>query len=1396
MQRAARARHGLAVVATVATTLALCGLQQSAFASSSISANGATNSPAAAAKSAAAPRTLPANVREVCPAATRPDQMQCLSLQLTSVRSFKGVSRNQAPSGYGPADLHSAYNLPNTGGAGETVGIVDAYDDPNAEADLAVYRAQYGLPPCTTANGCFKKVDENGGTNYPAPPPSTDDWTGEESLDIDMVSAICPACHIILAEASQPTTQDLGTAVNTTVRLGAKFESNSYGGSEDPSDTTADRQYFDHPGVAVTASSGDGGYGVEYPAASPYVTSVGGTALTRDASVPRGWSETVWNNQYGAPGSGCSAYEPKPSWQKDTGCAKRTVADVSAVADPATGVAVYDSWGSNTGWGQYGGTSVASPIIASTYALAGAPGTGDTPASYAYSNAQHLNDVTQGSDGSCSPAYLCTAGPGYDGPTGLGTPNGLLAFTKPGPHGTVTGTVTNAKTRKPVAGATVTVGQGVTTTDSKGHYQLIVPVGSYTVSVSAFGYHGASKAGVKVSGGGTDTENFALTAEPSVTVTGALTDGSGRGWPMYAQLSVLGTPLAPTYSSPYSGYYSLTLPANASYQVQITPRLNGYAPVTQTLTLGGSNTTQNIALPVDNSVCDAAGYAFDYTGMPVQGFDTTSTPTNWTVSNAPNTVGGWEFDDPGNRGNRTGGSGGFAIVDSDHDGVGHSQDSTLTTPVTDLSGVSDPVIGFNTYYFAYSGQTANVDVSTDGGTTWTNVWAATTTSVAGYQSVDISKLAANQAKVQVRFHFTGTWAEYWELDNVWLGARNCQPTSVVGGLVAGRVVDANTGQGVNGAQVTDSDLPTDTTSTAATPGDNALRGGFYLMFSNTYNSHPFTATMGAYVTATESVNVAPNWVTEADFTLDAGRLVTSTPTITKSVVMGNRTTATFRISNTGTAPAHYKIDQVPGNFTILGVRADVTANAAGAPRHLVPGTYSDHMVKDATIGKQALRPATTPFAAPWASLPNYPIKIMDNSVAAAPNGVVYSVGGTVDGTGPNASSYAYDPTSQQWTTIPDPPTKVQQAAAAVLNGKLVLAGGWTAAGALNTVQIYDTSSHSWSSGPALPAAIAAAGHAVLNDKLYVVGGCTTGNCAPGSTATYVYDPAKNSWSTAANYPSSVAFESCGAVNGQLVCAGGQDPDTSTASKATYAYNPATNSWSQGPDMPVDAWASSYVGANNKLVVTGGVINASSAITNQSEAFTMSGTDPASGHWTALPNANNAQYRGGGSCGFDQVGGDNAPWATTNLVQQLPGYNACGNPSVKWLGDSPAQLTLAPGQSATVTVTLDARNMTVIPQPGSYTAQLVFETNTPYSLGAVGVVMKATPPANWAKIQGTVKGLDCKGKASALAGATVQIDSRYGTYTLRTDASGGYALWLNARDNPLTVIAAWTATHRR
>jgi subtilase family serine protease len=368
-------------------------------------------------------------VSRACPVDLTPGHEACMALKRTDVTPAlqPAAAPKDIPAGYGygPAQLQAAYNLAaaaTADGKNSTVAVVDAYDDPTAASDLAVYRAAAGLPAAD-----LTKVNQNGKTSpLPKEAPASDDWTLEESLDLDMVSAVCPNCKIILVEATSDSGTSLYKAENAAASL-AGYVSNSWGGAEAAGDTTLDTEYFDHPGVAITAATGDSGYGVIYPATSPYVVAVGGTALSPAANA-RGWAETVWGSTAGlvGTGSGCSLYEPKPSWQHDTGCAKRTDNDVAAVANPSTGLAVYDTSNGNGGWNEVGGTSASSPIIASVFALAGNAGT--NPADDIYTHASDLYDITAGANGTCSPAYLCTAEIGYDGPSGWGTPDGISAF--------------------------------------------------------------------------------------------------------------------------------------------------------------------------------------------------------------------------------------------------------------------------------------------------------------------------------------------------------------------------------------------------------------------------------------------------------------------------------------------------------------------------------------------------------------------------------------------------------------------------------------------------------------------------------------------------------------------------------------------------------------------------------------------------------------------------------------------------------------------------------------------------------------------------------------------------------------------------------------------------------
>jgi subtilase family serine protease len=363
------------------------------------------------------------HAQRVCHAVLAKGEANCLAEVMVNSKGSVPMASTPPTGGMDPTELRGAYKLTGSASGGRTVAIVDAYGYPNLERDLATYRSQFGLPACTTANLCLRVIDQNGGTSYPR---TNVGWDGEQALDVDAVSAICPDCKILVVQAKSASFANLGAAVNmAATQPGVVAISNSYGGSDAP-DTTYGH-YYNHPGIAVTASTGDNGYqGGSYPASSSFVTAVGGTTLMTADSNSRGWSETVWDGA----GSGCSTYNTAlaAAGSFGTGCAKRAMADVAAAADPSNGgMAVYypTSTRSST-WAQVGGTSESSPIIASVYALSG------NTAGYAnaipYGHAGSLFDVTVGSNGSCSPTQWCTARTGWDGPTGLGTPNGTGAF--------------------------------------------------------------------------------------------------------------------------------------------------------------------------------------------------------------------------------------------------------------------------------------------------------------------------------------------------------------------------------------------------------------------------------------------------------------------------------------------------------------------------------------------------------------------------------------------------------------------------------------------------------------------------------------------------------------------------------------------------------------------------------------------------------------------------------------------------------------------------------------------------------------------------------------------------------------------------------------------------------
>jgi N-acetylneuraminic acid mutarotase len=1259
----------------------------------------------------------------------------------------------------GPNEIRSAYQLPDAG-AGMTVAIVDAFGYDNAEADLAVWRAHYGLPPCTTDNGCFTKIDQRGGTAYPE---EDGGWSIETALDLDAVSAACAKCKIMLVQADTNDSLDLATAVATAASRKPAAISNSYGvDGEFAGEQTFD-SYYDQPGIAVTVSSGDTGNVHSWPASNPHVTSVGGTMLTRDDSA-RGWKETAWSEA----GSGCSFYEDKPDFQKSvaTGCDTRANADISADAAGESGLAVYNTLG-QSGWAQWGGTSLASPLVAAMYALAGQPTPGTYPNTYPYLNAGKLFDVTEGINGDCG-NQLCQAGPGWDGPSGLGTPVGLDALTL-GDSGTVSGKVTDAAgapVKDAFVVATKTNGDRFTaTTAADGGYDVHAPVGTYDLSVTKFGYGEQKATGVTVTKDATVTKDFTVTALPSKTISGHVTDGSGHGWPMHAKITVDGYPGGAIYSDSFTGLYSVSLPTGSTYRLHVSSdELSGYVGQDFSVALNQSDVRNDVALKVDTVACDAAGYAFKEEGLTqaFTGWQAATPKDGWTITDAKGNGQTWRFDNPGGWQAPPGGDASFAVADSNAYGEGGKQDTSLVSPVIDLTGRDDAEIGFDNAYIGFPDQSGMVDLSVDGGGTWTTV----RNMEGADEHVDIPvPQAAGHDKVRVRFRFIGDWSRRWELDDVVVGARYCAP--VTGGLVAGVISDANTGKPLTGASVTSDENSAEVGVTGT--------DGHYWLFSSHVGATALTVASGRYATAHPKITVPADGVRETNVALDAGHLTVAQTAVSTSMTLGASKTAKVTFGNDGKVAVKVHLGEADAGVT------PATPKGTGAAAQVIKAETSIEATPKTPGKAQTLRQAS-PSAAPWTDLADYPLPVMDNAVAAH-DGTIYVVGGS-DGINKLAIAGKYDPDANGWRRLPDMPEELSQASAGFIGDTLYVTGGWNLDGATSKhTYALKPDATSWTEVADLPIGVAAAGSAVVAGKMYVVGGCTTGQCLPVSAGVYGYDPGSNDWTRETDYPAAAGFLACGNVGATVVCAGGTN---GSSTNKTYAYVPGSGAWTAKADMPMDAWGAAAASANGHFEVMGGAVGGGSEITNEGYEFDLNRNT-----WTPMPNSNNSTYRGGAACGIYQVGGSGGGFNPVAFAERLPGYADCGG-DVPWLSEDKTDFAIPPGATVSVTVATDSSS---VAQPGRYDGLLTINTDSPYpSAAPVRVSMTATPPAAWGKITGTVTAANGKPVTGATVAVCTMYDTRTGacgptTFTLKTDAAGVYQLWLDKGYTPLQVIVA-------
>ncbi|MEI7056352.1 S8 family serine peptidase [Nocardioides sp. CCNWLW239] len=1004
----------------------------------------------------------------------------------------------------------------------------------------------------------------------------------------------------------------------------------------------------------------------------------------------------------------------------------------------------------------------------------------------------------------------------------------LLEAGDRGPIGTLAGDVTEDADGSPLADATVHVTGGTgddaverdLAVDGEGHFAATLPIGEYDVTASSFGFAEAAET-VTVTEGRTTTQDFALRALPTSTVTGTVTDGSGQGWPLYAEVRVAGAPKLTQHTDPRDGSFSLELPEGTTYDLSVDVDYPGYEKLTQSIEVS-EDATVNLAVPVQQRPCVAPGYhqeqpriavvtndpgfeARDFFGSygieyttftttqlgQIDGFDLVVWMSNY---NLPDSA---AFRDLLARTDASG----TGIVFADFAfGVGNGVAALSAATGNPVSLQRRNASGSGTYYEVT--QKHPVLEGLEVGDRIDHLGGAQTAWFTGYTGDGVQVLAGAGDKtrgvsgpgiavqqrpgnrhVLLSMHARGAGSWLDASEKVFWNAMGWADTSERsfgcvpdedGAMLVGSVTDANTGDGVVGARVSIGDA---TTESAATPEDADLADGFYWLYSPRSGDQHVTVAASKYSTWTDSVSL--EGLTVKDVELAAGRLSLSADSVEITRGLGDASgSQEVTITNTGTAPAQVRIGERERGFVLQTadgstVSRDAIGSAEGAPVRRLDVPVS---VGAATKAAEAELTAQ-PQSAPWTGIADYPTPVMDNAMVRL-DGKIYSIAG-YGSAGPLAAVWVYDPADMTWSEAAPLPAPRSGMTAGVIDGHIVATGGWDAANKpQGDTWVYDPGADAWSPGATNPAPRAGASGAVVNGQLFAIGGCTTADCAPMTADVVAYDPVADAWEPRADYPLALAYAACGTIDWTIYCAGGIG--SSTTNK-TFAYDPGADTWAPKADVPVDVWGSGYSVANDQLVLVGGIQQGQ--VTNQ--AF---GYDPATNAWSGMPSANNVRYRGGAACGFYSVGGSAQGYTPGTAAEMLPGYDQCdaGTADVGWLSVDQTSATVEPGESVELTVSVDP----TVDQPGTYTAGLAILESTPYQQAEVGVDMIVTPPKTWGKLVGTVRGVACDGSSRSLSGATLQLDARGMSGTFSTGPDGTFARWIDKQHNPLTVAAAY------
>lgn len=684
----------------------------------------------------------------------------------------------------------------------------------------------------------------------------------------------------------------------------------------------------------------------------------------------------------------------------------------------------------------------------------------------------------------------------------------------------------------------------------------------------------------------------------------------------------------------------------------------GYLPVTTEVTVSHEDAmVVDLHLAASTEECVAAGYRPSHTGL-YEEFASGSLPQGWSLATGQGD--GWTFDDPGDRGNLTGAEGRFASIDSAYGA--RREDGWLLSPVVDLSGVDDPVLSFRTDLIMSRG-IAEVELSLDGGESWSPVWQRGR-SLRGALVQEPLPQAAGEPTAQLRFHYRNDVSSdgFWQLDEVLLGQRTCQP--VPGGLVIGQVRDDRTDASLDGATVTGPDGQQ--TTTVDTPGDAAFGGGFYQLFAPVGEgtitvSHP----RGQYHPAEATVPIGASQVARVDFALSSGELVVDVTTVVGAPELGTVESVTVTVTNVGSGPAQFQLAE---RAVDPDRELPESLSSPGAPLRLLPTTPQGVADPDAP---ELVLPALDPTEAAWVqrhdSVTNW-----SSVVGAAHDGKLYVISGA---SGVSQRNQIYDISEDRWELTGSFMPLRREPAAAFVGDLLYVVGGAgpPGQGTMSTTLIYDPATDSWSNGADAPVAVARPGYAVLDGRLYVVGGRTDNEEQLATAAVTVYDPATDTWTQVADYPEPAFSQACGPIDGLLYCAGGQGPDGHL--DRGYVYHPDSDTWHRIADLPQPVTRGGYTAANGLLLLSGGVVGGYRS--NQGYYY-----DPGSGQWASMPNALWPLERMASACGFYKIAGylnpaiGSVPW-----VEQLPGFDDCDTTAgdrVPWLSAQPAAATVAAG----------------------------------------------------------------------------------------------------------------------